>query len=138
MAYAADLSGVLAELAAVGLGAASVPDTDDKLLTLQSGAYQACRTLVQSLGVDPDGLTSSDSSMVSYLENLLTVEAAHRAGQFQLTREQAIGVSQRIATARFDTKAALPMGGSSRLAASRRIRSGSMTTYEDATWPETT
>ena len=137
MAYATDLTGVLAELAVVGLDASSFPDTDDKLLTLQTGANRSVRMMVQAAGVDPDGLTTDDTAFAAYLEDLLTVEAAHRSGQFQMTRDQVIGLSQRIATARVDLKPALQMGASTRLAASNQIRIGSMVSVEDVLYPET-
>ena len=65
MAYATDLTGVLAELAVVGLDASSFPDTDDKLLTLQTGANRSVRMMVQAAGVDPDGLTTDDTAFAA-------------------------------------------------------------------------
>lgn len=136
MAYATDLTGVQAELAVVGLDASSFPDTDDKLLVLQTGAYRSVRLAIRRAGIDPDGLTADATLNAAQLEDLLTVEAAMRSGQFQMTREQAIGLSQRIATMRTDLRAAMQFSGSTKLAASRRVGVGSMTSNADDFWPE--
>lgn len=137
MAYASDLSGVQALLAAYGLDASSVPDTDDQILTLQGMATADVNLILTEAGLDIGGLDSVIDAGAEKLENLLTARAVVGSGMVQ-GREGTLRwleIEIRNTTARL--RAAGKSSGSTRNPAANQMRLGVVTTRADRVRPKT-